>query len=98
MHEIFGQCVASVENRGFESDVSLVVVAVLGDYMGGVSGGVGYWGLLGTIGIVLHNWAGTGNRDGEQVCCLSVVPWSGLGFMTVHSWHWGWPRGHTSGQ
>jgi len=60
-HEILGQCAASMENRGFEADMSLVVVAVLGDYIEGVSGGVGYWGLLGAIGNVQNIWAGTGN-------------------------------------
>jgi len=97
VHEILSQS-ASVENRGYESDMSLVVGAVLGDYIRGVNGGVGYWGSLAAIGNVLHNWAGTGNRDREQVCCLSVVPLSGLGFETVHLWHGGWPRGHLSGQ
>ena len=83
MHKILGQCAALVENRGFELNI-IFISAVLVYDMGGAGGGVVDWGFQGGIGCVLHDWAGIGNRDGEQVCDLSVVPYNGPSW-TVHS-------------
>jgi len=74
MHDILGDCAASMESRGFELDVSFVVGAVLGDNIGGAGGGVGYWGLLGALGYVLHDWVGTSGSERGQMGYLSVVP------------------------
>jgi len=43
--EILGECTVSMENRDFESDMGMVVGALLGQNIGGTGGGVGYWGL-----------------------------------------------------
>jgi len=79
VHEILGQCALSLENRGFESDVSFVVSIVLGGNIGGAVGEVGYRGLLGIIGYVLQDLAAIGFRDRDHVCCLDMVPWKGSG-------------------
>ncbi len=93
-HEVLSQGAASRKDVVFESDMSLVVGAVLGYSIGCAGGGVAYGGWLEGVGSVLRDSAYAGGRGGEQVWCRSgVIPWEGSSCGAVHYWPWGGPRG-----
>jgi len=72
-----------------EADGSFKVIAVFGEAGGGAGVGVGYMGCPSGNRYMLHDLISARAGGREQFYGLSVVPWTALVGVVVHSPHWG---------